>query len=164
MSDLEERALHALRREQVESQRRDAAAQHAKAEFDELLRARMAVTAIASVESVLGVRTRVSDWKLYWGTTNNGYGDGVYPMVRTEIEEIIVNCTEDGRGQLVCNAGGSGRFFEFSLAGFGRALQYKKDEALDNCSYCRKLIKANKMAAHEEDCYRRLPWHKKLLR
>lgn len=164
MSNLEERALRALRDEQAENQRKHAAVQQAKAESDRELRARMAVTAVASVENVLGVHTSASDWKLYWATTTNGYDDAHYPMVRTEIEGVIVNCTENGHGQLVCNAGDSGKLFDFSLAGFGRALQYKKDETLDNCRYCRGLVKAKDLTAHEDDCYRRLPWHKKLRR
>jgi len=156
--------MRALRDEQAENQRTHAATHQATVESDQELRARMAATAVASVEHVLGVRTNASDWELYWAPTDNGYVDAHYPMVRTEIEAVIVNCTENGHGQLVCNAGGSGQFFDFSLGGFGRALQYKKDETSDNCRHCKELIKAKDLAAHEDDCYRGLPWHKKLLR
>jgi hypothetical protein len=165
MSDLEDRARRALQDEQAETQRQQAAAQQAKADSDRELHARMAETAVASVERVLGVRTRASDWMLQWATTRQGYGDDQYPTVRTEIEGVIVNITEDGDGQLVCNpAGGAGRYFELSLVGFGRAVQYKKDETRHGCRHCKSLIKAKDLAAHEKDCYRQLPWHKKLLR
>jgi hypothetical protein len=163
MSDLEERALRAVQQEQAEKRRKHVAELQAKAESDERLRVQLATTAVARVDSVLGVRTSPSDWKLHWATTRNGYGDDEYPTVGTEIDGILVNWPGNGHGQLVCNAGGSGRYFEFSLVGFGQALQFKKDETLVKCRHCGQWIAGKKMAAHEEDCYRHLPWHKKVL-
>jgi hypothetical protein len=160
MSDLEERALRAAREEQADRDRNQLAAQRTKDETDEEIRAQLAETAVASVEAVLGVATRQSDWALDIHYHNPWEVTGPYPVVQTRIEGIIVTSGE--RGGCMVSVGAT-THFDFSLAGFGEALKEAKARIRFKCRYCGHW-KQGDAAAHEEECYRLLPWHKKIFR
>lgn len=162
MSDLEERALRAAQQEQAESKRKQAAAQQAKAQADKQLRARMVAAACSRVESVLGVSPNQANWELVWAWTRQGYGDEQYPLVVSKINGVHVSCQENGDCSLTASADGESHGYEFSLAGFGQALQFLKAKTKVECRYCGDFVKGEQLAAHEPDCYKGLPWHKKI--